>query len=289
MVTLFVLFIVIFIPSLSRADIIIGGKMTYTVQKGDILELISAKLGVDWRIIARENNMDTKKHLQIGQQLSVNTRRIAPRIVDNGIIVNIPDRTLYFFKDGKFQKAFPIGLGMPSWRGITIWRTPSGKFRITGKRKNPTWNVPESMQWKMEMEGKPVKKIVPPGPDNPLGRYAIDTSIARVVIHETIWPTTVYQFRSHGCIRVLPENIENFFQEVEINTPGEIIYEPVKVGISGGKVFLEVHRDIYGKVKDLGGRAKHLIEERGVSDRVDWNRIERVVKEKSGIVEDVTL
>jgi L,D-transpeptidase ErfK/SrfK len=267
----------------------IGGEVIYIVEKGDILELIGAKLGVDWRTMARENSIDTKKPLKIGQQLRVNTRKIVPKIVDDGIIINIPDRMLYFFQKGRLR-AFPVGLGMPSWRGITLWRTPTGKFRVISKRRNPTWHVPASMQWKMEMEGKPVKTIVPPGPDNPLGRYAVDTTIPRVVIHETIWPTTVYQFRSHGCIRVLPENIEKFFNEVELNTPGEILYTPVKVAVSeAGRLFLEVHRDIYGKVKDLRDEAKSLIEERGVSNKVDWKKVDGIIKEKSGIAEDVTL
>jgi L,D-transpeptidase ErfK/SrfK len=282
------LFLLLF-PSISIADMIIGGEIVYHVVKGDSIELISAKLGVDKKNIIRDNKIDIKKILRIGQELKINTRKIVPKTIDNGIIINIPDRMLYFFKDGNLEKAFPVGLGMPSWRGITRWRTPGGEFTITGKRKNPTWHVPESMQWKMMMEGKPVKTIVPPGPDNPLGRYAIDTSIPRVVIHETIWPTTVYQFRSHGCIRVLTENIEKFFKEVEINTTGEIIYNPVKVAVSDeGKVFLEVHRDIYGKIKDIRDEAKRLIDIAGVSDKVNWQNIENILKEKSGIAEDIT-
>lgn len=285
----FLLFLVILIPNLSEADMIIGGEGIYVIEKGDILELIGAKLGADWRKIVRENDIDIKKPLRIGQKLRVNNRKIVPRIVDDGMIINIPDRMLYYFKKGSFR-AFPVGLGMPSWKGITIWRTPTGKFRVIGKRRNPTWRVPKSMQWKMMMEGKPVKIIVPPDSDNPLGRYAVDTTMPKVVIHETIWPTTVYQFRSHGCIRVLPEHIEKFFDEVELKTPGEIIYSPVKVAVTEeGRVFLEVHRDIYGKFKDLKDEAKSLIEKRGVSHKVDWEKVDRVLKEKSGIAEDVTL
>ncbi|MDI6890420.1 MAG: L,D-transpeptidase family protein [Thermodesulfovibrionales bacterium] len=278
----------IFVPYFPKTDIIIGGETLYVIEKDDTLQLIGAKLGVDWNSIAKENNIDISKPLKIGQELRVNNRKIVPKIVDNGIIINIPDRMLYYFKKGSL-KAFTVGLGMPSWRGMTRWRTPLGQFKITDKRKNPTWHVPESMQWKMMMEGKPVKKIVPPGPDNPLGRYAIDTSIPRVVIHETIWPTTVYQFRSHGCVRVLSEHIEEFFEEVEINTSGEIIYSPVKVAVSEvGRVFLEVHRDIYGNFKDLRDEAKRLIKERGVSDKVDWQKADLIIKEKSGVAEDIT-
>jgi L,D-transpeptidase ErfK/SrfK len=284
------LLLLLLFPSISSADIIIGSEAVYHVVKGDSLELISARLGVDKKNIIKDNNIDVKKILSIGQELKVNTRKIVPKIIDNGIIINIPDRMLYYFKNSNLEAAFPVGLGMPSWRGLTRWRTPTGHFKIIGKRKNPTWHVPESMQWKMKMEGKPVKTVVPPGPDNPLGRFAIDTSIPRIVIHETIWPTTVYQFRSHGCIRVLPENMEKFFKEVAINTAGELIYNPVKIAVSDkDKIFMEVHKDIYGKFKDLKAEAKRLIEERALADNVDWQKVDIILKEKSGIAEDITL
>lgn len=287
---LFVLLLLIFIPSVYAADMVIGGDTIYRIVKGDSIELISAKLGVNKKNIIKDNNIDIKKNLRIGQELKVNTRKIVPKAVDDGIIINIPGRMLYFFKEGKLKSAFPVGLGMPSWKGITRWRTPIEKFTIIGKRKNPTWHVPESMQWKMIMEGKPVETIVPSGPDNPLGRYAIDTSIPRVVIHETIWPTTVYQFRSHGCIRVMPENIEKFFEDVKINSAGEIIYNPIKAAISGeGRVFLEVNADIYGKVKDMSAEAKRLIQDAGAADKVNWQKVDTMLKEKSGIAEDITL
>jgi L,D-transpeptidase ErfK/SrfK len=287
---IFFIFLFILIPLVSAADMIIGGETDYYVIKGDSIELISAKLGVDKRSIIKNNNIDIKKLLQIGQKLRINTRKIVPKIINDGIIVNIPDRMLYFFKHSKLETAFPVGLGMPSWRGMTRWRTPEDKFKVINKRKNPTWRVPESLQWKMTMEGKPVKTIVPPGPDNPLGRFAIDTTIPGVVIHETIWPTSVYQFRSHGCIRIMSENMEKFFKNVEINTPGEIIYKLVKIAVSDeGRVFLEVHKDIYGKVKDLNVEARGLIEKAGIADKVNWHKVDIILKERSGIAEDITL
>ena len=232
----------------------------------------------------KENGIDINRHLKIGQEIRANTRKIVPKTVDNGIIINIPDRMLYFFRDGKLVSTFPVGLGKATWQ------TPTGNFRITGKKKNPTWFVPESIQEEMSMRGDPVKDIVPPGPDNPLGRYALKTTMPSVLIHETIWPTSVYQFRSHGCIRVIPQNMEKFFGEVDINTPGEIIYNVFKIAESEDrKIFLEVQRDIYGRVNDLKSAVISEIERKGISERVDWKKVERVLTEKSGIAEDITL
>ncbi|MBI4688619.1 MAG: L,D-transpeptidase family protein [Nitrospirae bacterium] len=271
------------------ADLIIGKETVYIIKKSDTLELIGAHAGVDWRDIAKRNAIDIKRPLRIGQELRLNTRKIVPKTIDNGIIINIPDRMLYFFKDNRLEKAFPVGAGMPLWRGITRWRTPTGRFTITGKRKNPTWHVPPSMQWKMKMEGKPVQTVVPPGPDNPLGRYALDTSIPKVIIHETIWPNTVYQFRSHGCVRVLPKYMEEFFKEVKTGTPGEIIYRPVKLAVSDGRVYIEVHRDIYREIKDIRAEALRLIEDAELKDKVDWQKLDMAIRGKAGIAEDITL
>ncbi len=283
MLTSLVLLVILLVPVTACADSIIGGDVEYSVVKGDTLELIGAKLGVDWRILVRDNRIDIRKPLKIGLRVRANTRKLIPKRVDNGIIVNIPDKMLYFFKDGTLAEAFPVGLGMPSWK------TPTGNFSVIRKEAEPTWHVPQSIQKEMEMKGQPVQEIVPPGPDNPLGGYAIKTSMPAILIHETIWPTSVHQFRSHGCIRVLPDNINRLFKKVAINTPGEIIYEPVKIAISDeGRIFLEVNRDVYRKVKDLGKETRAVIEKLSLSERVDWAKVEKTVNEKSGIVEDIT-
>lgn len=275
---------------ISATDIIVGDRLVYTVQKGDNLSLISARLGVSLERIVKDNNIDPKRNLKIGQKIFADTRKIVPQKIDDGIIVNIPDRMLYFFENGNIKDSFPVGLGMPSWRGKTTWRTPLGKFRITAKRQDPTWRVPPSISQKMRIEGKYVEDIVPPGPDNPLGRYALDTTIPSIVIHETIWPTSIYNFRSHGCIRVHPEKMESFFKMVKINTSGELIYTPVKIAVTGNKrILLEVHKDIYGYTKNLQANAKQLIDSKGLTGLVDWEKVGKVVHEQAGIPEDITL
>ncbi len=272
-------------PLCCGAEVMIGGETVYVVQPGDCLIGIGAKLGVNWTAIAELNCLDSNERLQIGEQLMVNTRRIVPWVVDDGIVINIPEGMLYFFKKGVFT-AFPVGLG----KSDRTWRTPIGKFKITDKAKNPTWHVPRSIQEEMRMHGQEVETVREPGPNNPLGRYALRTSLAEILIHETIWPTTVHQFRSHGCIRMLPEHIEQLFQLVTIGTVGQIIYEPVKIADTGdGRIFLEVHRDIYKMKGPLSDEVKKRIAARNLSDKVDWEKINTIVNKKTGIAEDITL
>ncbi len=186
------------------------------------------------------------------------------------------------------MRAFPVGLGMPQCDRTACWRTPVGAFTVTRKVRNPTWHVPGSMQQEMARKGEEVLAVVPPGPDNPLGRFAVHLSLRGILIHETIWPETVYTLRSHGCIRVHPAHMETFFEEVEPGTPGAIIYETVKAAAEDGRVYLEVHRDAYQKGMDQAAEARAQIESLGRSGTVDWAKVEEVVKRKSGRAEDVT-
>jgi L,D-transpeptidase ErfK/SrfK len=287
---MFAICLLLIIPSLAFSTVITGGETVYRIVDGDGLLLISAKFGVNVGTITRKNHLNPAKPLQPGQELRLDTRKIAPHAVDNGIVVDIPGRMLYYFKAGNLEMFFPVGLGMPQWHGLTRWRTPSRTFTITGKERNPKWYVPESIQWQLHVEGKPVLKVVPPGPNNPLGRFALYTSIHGIAIHETIWPTTVFQFRSHGCIRVLPENIERFYDEIEVGTPGELVYQTVKAAVTDdGKVFLEVDPDIYGKVRKPMDEVIDRINDLHAADEVDWVKIKSIVHERSGIAEDVTL
>ena len=114
-----------------------------------------------------------------------------------------------------------------------------------GEEHNPVWRVPASIQWQRRIEGKPVLTEAPPCPDNPLGRFVLYTSFRGIAIHETIWPTTDYQLRSHGCIRVLPKDIEWFYDEVEVGTLGELVYDPIKVAVTNaGNMFVQVDRHV---------------------------------------------
>ena len=270
---------------------LVGTSSKYSVVKGDNIRLIAAKLGVSQQHLIKKNRLDPKAYLKIGQKLKYNNRKIVPQRMKNGIVVNIPDRTLYYFKQGKLAVSLPVALGVPVKSDKYDWKTPTGKFRVTAKMKDPTWHVPPSIQSEMEDRGKEVITSIPPGSDNPLGKFAIKTSIPGILIHSTTKPWSIYSFASHGCIRVYPEQMEEFFKEVKVNTLGEIIYKPVKLAVTEeGRVFLEVHRDVYGKSKNgLASEARRLIEKKNLSGQVNWRKVGTIVRHTTGIAEDISL
>lgn len=269
---------------------LIGGVGVYTVQSGDTIRLVASKLGVTIQHLIMRNRLDAKSFLKIGQKLAYNNRKIIPKQMRNGIVVNIPDRTLYYFQHGNLVKSLPVALGTSTKNEKHVWQTPVGKFKVTAKQKDPTWYIPSSIQSEMEEAGKEVITSMPPGPENPLGKYAIKTSIPGILIHSTTKPWSIYSFASHGCIRVSPAEMEDFFKEVKINMIGEIIYKPVKLAVTeSGRIFLEVHRDIYKKGANDSRDTKKTIEIKNLADRVDWKKFENVMRSKSGVAEDITL
>jgi len=269
---------------------IVGGEGRYTVRKGDSLRLIASKLGVRLRDLARMNHLKTDAFLVAGQSLKYNNRRIVPKSIQNGIVVNIPDRNLYLFHNGRVSARYPVALGISKKKESTVWRTPVGKFKIVDKKENPTWKIPLSIQKEMEENGEEVLEFIPPGPKNPLGKYAMRTDLSGILIHSTTRPTSINSYSSHGCIRVMPEHMEQLFKSVTVPTQGEIIYQPVKVEVTDdGRVFLEVNRDSYERIEDLAGEVRKTINRHRAESRVSWQRVNSVTKEKSGIAEDVTL
>lgn len=278
------------LPETFQSARLVGHAGSYTAVKGDTLRLVAAKLGVSRSQLASMNNLDPKVPLKEGQVLRYNNRRIIPehRLKD-GILINIPDRMLYLFEKGSLAFATAVALGTPTKTDQFVWETPTGRFRIVQKEKDPTWTVPPSIQEEMRLEGKEVITSIPPGPDNPLGKYAIKTSLPGILIHSTTKPWSIYSYASHGCIRVYPERMEALFQRVKTNTPGEIIYHPVKLAqTEDGRILLEAHGDIYKKTKGLTAEAQRLIHARRLNDKVDWEKVRRVLARKSGVAEDVT-
>lgn len=272
------------------SDKIIGTKGVYTVVKADTIRLVAAKLGVTQQHLRSINALDAKASLKVGQKLAFNNRKIIPQQLKNGILINIPDRTLYYFQRGVLVTALPVALGSVIKNEKYIWQTPVGKFKITGKVKDPTWTVPSSIQTEMEEKGREIITSVPPGPENPLGKYAIKTSIPGILIHSTTKPSSIYSFSSHGCIRLSPDQMEGFYPQVKVNTRGEIVYKPVKLAVTdNGRVYLEVHNDIYKKSAGLVEEARHLVEKQKLSALVDWEKFKSVVQQKRGIAEDISL
>ena len=176
-----------------------------------------------------------------GDEVLLPTAFVLPNAPRKGMVVNIAEYRLYFYfrQDGQDMVAtFPISIGRMDWK------TPLGDWKVTRKRTRPTWRPPKSIIAEYAAEGEVLPRVVPPGPDNPLGDYAINLSAPGYLIHGTNRPQGVGMQVTHGCLRMLPEDIEWLFPQVPSGLPVAIVNEPVKVGWRGGRLYVEVHRHL---------------------------------------------
>lgn len=259
-----------------------GGVFEYTVQPGDYLIRIGARFGVAAEVLARENALKYEAKLMPGKKLTIDNRHIVPEMRESGLLINLPQRLLYYFSEWELVAAYPVGLGKPSWP------TPAGDFSVIEKVVNKTWRVPKSIQEEMRREGRTVKTAVPPGPDNPLGKHWLGLSLSAIGIHGTIAPASIYHFQSHGCIRLHPDDIEALFEQTERGTSGSIIYVPMMLTESDGRIYLEVHRDIYNKGDVSLMALERLAQDAVLGDRIDWARAAEVLEQREGVARDVT-
>jgi L,D-transpeptidase ErfK/SrfK len=259
-----------------------GGPMNYRVQRGDSLTSIGARLGIDVKVLAELNDIRPVQRLAEGTELKTNNAHIVSSLPDVDILINIPQRMLFFSEAGRFSSAYPITVGSSGWR------TPTGDFTVMTMEKDPTWDVPPSIQAEMRRAGKPVLTRVPPSPQNPLGKYWIGLSLSNLGIHGTNAPAGIYRLASHGCIRLHPDDIADLFPRVRSDMRGRIIYEPILLAETDGVVFLEVHPDVYRKVPDMLARVKQLAQARDLADMIDWVLVKEVINKREGIARNVT-
>jgi L,D-transpeptidase ErfK/SrfK len=107
-------------------------------------------------------------------------------------------------------------------------------------------------------------------------------------IHGTNTPWSIGRLTTHGCIRLYPEDIGELFRMIRVGTTGQLVYQPIKLGESGGEVYAEVHEDIYRRIRDPERTAIELARQARVLDRIDRELLRRAVREKRGIPVAVT-
>jgi L,D-transpeptidase ErfK/SrfK len=243
---------------------------------------VAARFGVELAILAANNGLPKSSLLREGQLLRIDNRHVVPRSGTDGILINIPQRMLFYLSDNKLVGAYPLGLGRPDWP------TPTGRFTVVSKEQDPIWDVPKSIQEEMRREGKEVQTQVPSCPQNPLGKHWIATSIPAYGIHGTNAPTSIYQFRTHGCIRLHPDDIANLFERVRPGTPGLIIYQPLLLARIDDRLFLEVHRDVYKKETDPLKTLLEIASANNLESLLDWQKAKAVIERQEGLARDVT-
>ncbi|MFZ5908100.1 MAG: L,D-transpeptidase family protein [Nitrospirota bacterium] len=256
---------------------VIGRLKTYTTNPNESLIEIARKFGIGYNEIV-DANPDLDPFVPgPGESVIIPTAWILPEMPDSeGILINLSEMRLYYFpRNNPSRKVwtFPIGIGDEGTD------TPLGIFRVVEKVVDPPWNVPESIR----QERPELPKVVPPGPDNPLGSHALRLSSMSILIHGTNRPYAVGRRASHGCIRMYPEDIPALFRIVPKKTSVYIVKQPVKVGLLNQKIYLEVHKDISLKDFNYFDEAVRLLRKNNLYENIDKGKMLSALREKRGM------
>lgn len=229
-------------PLPSANSRLIGHNQTYTVQDGDKnLQAIARRFDTAAMLILEANNTIAPVP-RPGTVVTIPSQMLLPDVPREGIVVNLAELRLYYFPPGEQQvQVYPIGIGQ---QGL---ETPEMTTRVGQKIPNPTWTPTAGIRARSLERGITLPAVVPAGPNNPLGRYALRLAYGNgeYLIHGTNAPDSVGLRVSSGCIRMNAPDIKALFAQVRSGTPVRVINEPVKYSVEpNGVRYIEVHRPL---------------------------------------------
>lgn len=227
-------------PANSR---LIGENQFWTVQEGDRnLQAIARRFDTAAMLILEANDTIAPVQPKPGTQVLIPSQMLLPDVPREGIVVNLAELRLYYFPPGVNQvQVYPLGIGQ---QGL---ETPEMTTRIGQKIPNPTWTPTAGIRARSLEKGIKLPPVVPAGPNNPLGRYALRLAYGNgeYLIHGTSAPDSVGLRVSSGCMRMNAADIQSLFNQVKSGAPVRIINQPVKFAVEpDGKRYVEVHRPL---------------------------------------------
>lgn len=270
-------------------EALIGEVLDTSTESGDSAATVGQRYDSGFNALASANPYTdmNKKTLPSGLYVKIPSQHLLPNEPRQGIVINLPEMRMYYFPEGSnVVLTYPIGIGKI---GKTI---PITRAIITRKTKDPVWTPPEDIREFNLKQGIVLPKTMPPGPDNPLGPYAVYMSIPTYLIHSTIFPESVGKRASFGCIRMYESDIKDFFPMMNQGIPVAIINTPVKVGWQTDRLYLEAHKPLeeHGNAYDatLSGMV-HLIvnASKDKPTLVDWQLVSYIARERDGLPHEV--
>jgi L,D-transpeptidase ErfK/SrfK len=264
-----------------KSEQVIGQLAVVTTREGDSLPDVARHFGLGHEAITAANpDMDVWAP-RGGSRVLLPLMFVLPDAPRQGIVINLASMRMFHFS-GKDRPVltYPVGIGEEGRS------TPMGAMFVERKAVRPTWYVPASIRRDHAQRGDPLPAEVPPGPDNPLGEYALYLSRASYVIHGTNKPYSIGLRATNGCIRLYPEDVERLYRAVPVKASVSVVNQPYLVGRAGGMLYLEAHapqeelnaadvkRKLFARLRDM---------EKKEGRRLDWKRVEETVAQARGI------
>jgi L,D-transpeptidase ErfK/SrfK len=282
---------------LSPDQDIVGTVQLTTTSKEDTLTDIARRFNIGYEEILRANPKVDPWLPGADKEIVVPTEYILPNAPHEGIVVNIAAMRLFYFpktKKGEPQVVIthPIGIGKVGWK------TPEGVTKIVRRQKDPTWRVPVSVLKEHKENGEILDKVIGPGPDNPLGKFAFYLDWPSYLIHGTNKPAGVGLRSSHGCIRLYPEDIAQLFEMVPVGTQVRVVNQPFVFGWKDGQLYMQTFDVLEDDPRDWKKAQKKLINKslaatlqkqlKAHNEEVDWDEVSKLAHEPRGLAVSIT-
>jgi L,D-transpeptidase ErfK/SrfK len=266
-------------------DAVIGTIETVTASHEDTLSDIARAHHVGYdELIAANPGVDPWLPGE-GTPVVVPAQFVLPDAPRTGLVLNLPELRLYYYPPPKHGAQAQV-LTFPVSIGDVDWRTPLGLTRIAAKVTNPVWYPPASIRAEHALDGEELPRAVPPGPDNPLGEYALALGVPGYLIHGTNKPYGIGMRVTHGCVRLYPEDIAQLFDELPVGTPVRVVDQPYKAGWRDGVLYFEAHTPLEDSNSTAGVTAAVRAVIAAIGDRaarVDWDKVARAAEENRGV------
>ena len=267
--------------SVAKEDDVIGRLAVIRLEKGDTLPDIARHFSLGINEISAANPGVDVWVPEAGERIMLPLSFILSDAPRKGIVINLAAMRLFQFKGDSKSLAvstYPIGVGTEERP------SPMGQMYVARKATRPTWHVPASIAEDHRKKGDPLPAKVMPGPQNPLGEYALYLSKSTYLIHGTNKPASIGLRATNGCIRLYPEDVKKLYENTPVKTPVSIVNQPYLVGQRDGVVYLEVHtpsedsgavdlEKVYTKLRNI---------EKESGRTLDWKKVKEVLAEARG-------
>ncbi len=265
-----------------KEDDVIGRLAVIRLKKGDTLPDIARHFGLGINEISAANPGVDIWVPEAGGRIMLPLSFILPDAPRKGIVINLAAMRLFQFKgDSKslVVSTYPVGIGSEERS------TPIGQMYVERKVIRPTWHVPASILKDHRKKGDPLPAKVLPGPQNPLGEYALYLNKSSYLIHGTNKPSSIGLKATNGCIRLYPEDVKKLYENTPVSTSVCIVNQPYLIGQRNGVVYMEVHAHLDGldalELKKIYAKLRKF--EKKSARKIDWKKVEETLAEARGI------
>ena len=255
----------------SRDDVV-GQVQVVTTGPDDTLPDLARRFNLGYEEIVRANPGVDPWLPGVGREIVLPTRFVLPDAPRVGLVVNIAAMRLYYFPPhgaGQAAKVIthPIGIGKVGWS------TPEGVTQIQARVKDPFWIPPLSVRKEHHADGDELPARVPPGPDNPLGAYLLRLGWPTYLIHGTNKPYGVGMRSSHGCIRLYPEDIAEFYKMLPLGTSVRVVNQPYVLGWDHERLLAQAFGSLSDDKRDWEKGARQLLDHSKNTHTPLWQKI----------------